>query len=248
MEARFIAAKTGRDRKVFQLFHEAWKASVREVNEKGSAEGPLSLQQIKVRFGEFNLPASPRPVPRHAVDQGDKFRPVDNGSHYQGLHNMAYSPREVVGLMPADYTAGVARSFFDSYTARGEPCPEIAVSRDDEPSAYRNVPTAEPEFHIAIAISPKSGQAKYFIVRGHAFGFSASVTNYSATPRKALFSRSYHPSCSPRPSPPTSTISLPRNYIPARSRVPRCRRLAPFSWLSAGCAVNRRGTFWFSIV
>ena len=89
------------------------------------------MEQIKVRFGEFNLQASPCPVPRHAVDQGDKFHPVDNGSHYQGLHNMAYSPREVVGLMPADYTAGVARSFFDSYTARGEPCPEIAVSRDD---------------------------------------------------------------------------------------------------------------------
>jgi hypothetical protein len=50
MEARFIAAKTGRDRKAFQLFHEAWKASVREVNEKGSAEGPLIVGTNKGAF------------------------------------------------------------------------------------------------------------------------------------------------------------------------------------------------------
>ena len=92
-------------------------------------------------------------MPRHAVDQGDKFRPVDNGSYPRGLHNMAYSPREVVGLMTADYTTGVARAFFDSYRARAEPRPEIAVSRDDEPNAYRNVPTAEPESHVEIDIT-----------------------------------------------------------------------------------------------
>ena len=178
MESRYAAARASGDREAVQLVHEGWKASLKEVNEKGSAEGPLSLEQIKARFGEFNIPTSPRPVPRHAVDQGDKFRPVDNGSHPRGLHNMAYSPCEVVGLMTADYTEGVARAFFDSYRARAEPCPEIGVSRDDEPNAYRNVPTAEPEFHVAIAISPKSGKPMFFVMRGHAFGFSASVTNY----------------------------------------------------------------------
>jgi len=50
MEARFIAAKAGSDRKAFQLFHEAWKASVRKVNEKGSAEGPLIVGTNKGAF------------------------------------------------------------------------------------------------------------------------------------------------------------------------------------------------------
>ena len=64
--------------------------------------------------------------------------------------------------MPADFTAGAGRTFFDFFSARGEACPELVSSGDDEPSAYRNIPAAEPEFHVAIAVSPKSGEAMFF--------------------------------------------------------------------------------------
>lgn len=181
MEERFSVAKaaaTAGDTAGLVQANAAWDASVSEVNLKKSAFGPLTLEGLKKRFGNFGSKHGPRPVPRHAVDQGGKFRPVDNGSHREGLHNAAYMCREKVWLMPADFTAGVGRAFFDIYAERGEPCPEIVCSSDDEPNAYRNVPAAEPEYHVAIVVSPKSGRAMFFAMRGHAFGFAGSVGNY----------------------------------------------------------------------
>jgi hypothetical protein len=179
MEKSYEDARSRNDRDAIGLVHAAWDASVKEVNSKKSAKGPLTRSALERMFKPFDHTKCPRPVPRRAVRQGaGKIRPVDNGSHPRGRHNSAYSSSETVWLMPADFTAGVGRTFFDLYHARGEACPELVSSGDDEPNAYRNIPAAEPEFHVAIAVSPKSGKAMFFAMRGHAFGFAASVPNY----------------------------------------------------------------------
>ena len=58
------------DTEALELERAAWDASVHEVNVKGSAHGPLSLNAMKRRFGGFDGPTPPRPIARHAVRQG----------------------------------------------------------------------------------------------------------------------------------------------------------------------------------
>lgn len=81
-------------------------------------------------------------------------------------------------MITPDFTAGVARSFYGRYQARGVPCPLVGASKDDEPDEYRNVPAAEPQYHVAAVVNPATGKASSFALRGLAFGFSGSASGY----------------------------------------------------------------------
>jgi hypothetical protein len=80
--------------------------------------------------------------------------------------------------MPSDFTAAVARRFFDLHRERHLQCSPIGASKEDEPNAYRNVPSQHPHFNVAAIVSPRSGKVFFFIIRGHAFGFAASPPNF----------------------------------------------------------------------
>jgi hypothetical protein len=131
---------------------------------------------VEKRFGRFGSATGPYPVARHAILQGDTYRPVDDGRPI----NAAYLSAEKVGMMHPTFTAGVARALFERHGV-GE-CPPIGASHDDESNAYRWVSAAEPEFQIAALVSPRSGKVHFFALRGHAFGFSGSVPNYCEKP------------------------------------------------------------------
>lgn len=176
LELRFTRAVARNDKATLESINAAWKASQDEVSLKGSADGPLTKSQVEKRFGRFGSATGPYPVARHAVLQGDKYRPVDDGRPI----NAAYRSAEKVGMMHPTFTAGVARAIFERHGV-GE-CPPIGASHDDEPNAYRWVSAAEPEFQIAALVSPRSGKVHFFALRGHAFGFGASVPNYCEKP------------------------------------------------------------------
>jgi hypothetical protein len=165
--------------KAIELANAAWDASMKEVTAKGSAAGPFSYNELRAHLTRLGVAhdIEPRPVPRHAVQQELKIRPVDNAT--RGLFNAAYQCVERVCLMPADFTAAVGRYIFDLYFARGSPCPQIGASKEDEPNAYRNVPVRELEFCIAVIVNPRTGKANFFPIRGHGFGFAAAVPNFT---------------------------------------------------------------------
>lgn len=158
------------------LVQAAWDASLLEVRQKGSAEGPFTLHQIELRFGKLGSPQGPWPVPRHAVKQGDKFRPIDDGT--RGGHNAAYRCFEKVSMVHATFPAAVGRRFFDCYEEKGEKCPRVGSSVNDTPNAFGSCPGAEREFQIAVCVNPRSGRIGYWVIHGHAFGFKASIPNW----------------------------------------------------------------------
>lgn len=64
---------------------------------------------------------------------------------------------ESVHMMPADFTAAVARRFFDAYASLGLSCPRVGASKDDKTSAYRNVPATELYYQVTAVVNPASG-------------------------------------------------------------------------------------------
>ena len=160
----------------------AWQASLDEVNLKGSAEGPFTLAAVLSHLGLEDT-ENFRPVPRHAVWQDDKYRPIDTGK--RSGHNSTYRTPEKVSVMESDFSAAVGQSFFHAYSAQQRPCPPVGASKEDEPNAYRNVPCHQRGYCVAVLVQAGrrgSGKAHFFVIHGHNFGFRAAVPNYCEKP------------------------------------------------------------------
>jgi hypothetical protein len=182
LETSYARAKISRCIEALDIADAAWEASLDEVRLKGSAAGPFTLTAV-LRHLDLAHTDVFRPVPRHAVWQDDKYRPIDNGR--RSGHNNTFRCHEKVSVMEADFSAAVGQSFRNAHLARGEPCPRLGASKEDEPNAYRNVPCRERGYCVAALVQAGrrgSGKVHFFVVRGHNFGFRASVPNYCEKP------------------------------------------------------------------
>ena len=121
-------------------------------------------------------------MPRFAVWQNGKLRPVDDGR--ASLHNAITSTRESLRCCRADFPLRVARSLALRY-GPGRRF-SMQVGTDDIASAYRLIPTAQPWYTMFAAADP-AGQVQFFCIPGHPFGLTSAVLNFNRVPRFAVF-------------------------------------------------------------
>jgi hypothetical protein len=171
-----LTAERKGDSAPMEMIKAAYKASLKEVHEKNSASGPHSKNDLRRLGFTFTGSRAMRPLPRFAVEQDDKIRPIDDGRFSKS--NLPYITPEVLWLMPPNYTGAVAHRFYEAHTRRGEVCPRIFQFKRDESNAYRNSPTLEPELNIAACLDYR-GTLVFFCLLGLAFGLAGSVTGYS---------------------------------------------------------------------
>ena len=155
----------------------AWDASMKEVQVKGTAYGPFTVDDMNRAFGWGNW----RPAERFAVWQGAKFRPCDN-MKLNGTNGSYISPQHIV-LPKPDAQAALGRGHYQRAKRDGwlDQC-DLEAASDDEPDAYRHSASASPELGVVMQVEPVSGGVRCFRPMGHNFGEEAAVQNYCSKP------------------------------------------------------------------
>ena len=178
LEMSYASAVARGDAESLRLKQAAWDASMKEVA-AGTARGPLSFDEFRSEF-PLTGPKAARPMPCFAVEQGfpvvEKIRQIVNGT--SSGTNLTFMSPEVVGMMPWNYSAAVAHLIYSCHQERGERCPQLGGFRDDEITAYKQKPCADPEVNIAFVVQPSTGLVRAFPSSGLGFGLSGSVTGY----------------------------------------------------------------------
>lgn len=167
-------AQASKDPKAMEAIQATWRASMKEVHVKKSAEGPFTMKQMEKCFGVGKF----RPIKRFSVFQGGvKFRPVDNASE-NGL-NETYITRECIQLMQGDWLAAAGKRL---HQLLGDDIKfdwaQVGATSDDEENAFRASPVSTPEDTVVFATDPESGKVMAFIIKGHNFGLAAAMVNY----------------------------------------------------------------------
>jgi hypothetical protein len=178
LEASFAKAVANGDAESLRMKTAAWDASLREV-QAGTARGPMSFDEFRAEFS-LTGPKAARPMPCFAVEQGfpvvEKIRQIVNAT--SSGSNLTFMSPEIVGMMPWNYSSAVAHLIWSHHVDRGERCPQLGGFRDDEITAYKQKPCADPEVNIAFVVQPQTGLVRAFPTPGLGFGFSGAVTGY----------------------------------------------------------------------
>lgn len=204
LEGRFATATSSGDSAYLAECTAAWDASIKEA-ESGLADFPISFSRADKIYGY----ASHRLSPRFIVHQDTKDRPCDN-CKISKVNKTYYSPERLV-MQRADFNALVGKRFYEIAEDEGWIEQLIMGSGgDDEPDAYRNVPQDDSRMTLVALVDPADGKVKVIRVRGHIFGLSAAVMNFSrkstvlsATARRflaAIIGSYLDDYCSPEPS------------------------------------------------
>ena len=153
-------------------------ATLKEVD-GGLMSPALSKEDLDNEFGVGGW----RAIGRFAVQQNGKVRPVDDGS--ASRHNEATFTSETISLPSFEFPALVSSYVIEVCDELGvDPVPFL-LALDDVDSAYRRVPTSEPQFTVCAYFSPSKKRVVFHKVYGHNFGLVSSVLNFSRVP--ALF-------------------------------------------------------------
>ena len=151
----FRTAQQGHDSAWLASFQASYEASIKEVYETGTAEGPFDKASLDAHFGKGCWRASPS----HAVWQGDpahigdldygKWRPVDDAT--RSKINASFRPIEKVLFPRPDFLATMARllhaaaerdGWVDSF--------DVRAGADDEPQVFCNSPCSQPQYTAAV--------------------------------------------------------------------------------------------------
>ena len=166
------------DTSKMEALRAAWGASVKEVDQKGTAEGPLLVSTLNERYGWGKW----RGCGRHAIWQSDKYRPVDNMR--RNKLNRVYLTREAAVMAGPDTQVSIGRLFAEEADEVGLP-PEmldLGGGADDEPDAYRHSATRTPQYTPVLLANPDTGEVRGFVPHGHNFGLAAAIVNYCSKP------------------------------------------------------------------
>ena len=183
----FRLARQDGDPARLAAYQASYEASVKEVFETATAEGPFDKAGLDARFGEGCWRASPR----QAVWQGDpahisdlaygKWRPVDDAT--RSKINASFRPIEKVSFPRPDFLATMARLLYAAAERDGwADTFDVSAGTDDEPQAFRNSPCSQPQYTVVYVINPVSGRVEACVPRGHNFGLRASPPNYCPKP------------------------------------------------------------------
>tara|TARA_B100000795_G_scaffold234968_1_gene194391 strand:- start:363 stop:2816 length:2454 start_codon:yes stop_codon:yes gene_type:complete len=161
-----------------------WDSTMNEVS-KGFCMGPFLAVDLDARFGAHGLPDpnSWRSMRRFCVEQlkadgSIKGRCCDDAS--DSLHNECTSLGETITCDSADFPARVAAMFYH-FIGRVSGW-SMAGGTDDIEMAYRRCPVRTPQFVVAALVDPSTGQTRFFVLPGMAFGQTASVNQFNRLP------------------------------------------------------------------
>ena len=120
---------------------------------------------------------------RHALWQGAKFRPIDNG-RASGTNSM-YMSKEAIVVPRADCPATIGRAFYARAVEEGwvEEC-DLGGGADDEPDAFRHSATREPGLTVSSVVDPETGEVRYFVHPAPLYEFTTSVLLFAEVVRQ----------------------------------------------------------------
>ena len=154
-----------------EQLQEVWKASLLDVS-KGFATGPwYEEDEISQALGTPHWVA----MPRFPLQQGEKVRPIDDGSHTGSHCNSFARMTEKLWVPSADYIVAVIRSL-----ASKSPH-QLGGWIVDEKSAFRQLPVLPAHRTTAVVAmcNPDTGRIGHFLMTGHPFGLTSSVFNFN---------------------------------------------------------------------
>ena len=134
----------------------------------------MSKQELDEKYGRGGW----RAMRRFGVRQNGKIRAVDDGK--SSSSNAATYMLETVVLPTFEFPAIIAQ--YIAAATSGKSIPEMEIGADDLFSAYRRVPTSQPQFTIIAIYCPVRKDTVFSEVYGHNFGLLSAVTNFSRVP------------------------------------------------------------------
>ena len=125
-----------------------WDKTLKEVA-KGSMAGPFSHSEVEAKYGRwYNV------VPSFGLEQGDKYRRIDD--HSASHNNLASERTQRIQMAMVDYLMVMVRSMYDRFKE------DLVIGTEDMAGAYRQVPL--PDHQVGIAITAvhhwESGQTR----------------------------------------------------------------------------------------
>ena len=166
-----------------ELLRRSWDLTKNEVAQ-GFASQPMTLAELKRKYSLADGNLGCRPLRRHGIVQGqkqardakglpvfepggapkmvDKIRLLDDSK--ASLHNRTLI-RCCETIAPCRFT--LADETLRQASARGVQAPELVFSLDDMKSAYRQIPTADPEMCIICIYSFDKGNMGPRFVEQH---------------------------------------------------------------------------------
>lgn len=150
----------------------------------GLIDGPYTSQHFDELYGYGRY----RCMPRFPVFSKGRVRAVDDARR-AGL-NRAFLSAERQTLPRPDFSAQVGKEFAriaveDKWAADWT----FGSANDDEPSAYKSSPAAQPQVTLVALANPWTGEVELWVPRGVNFGLKGSGTIYG---RKTSFLHAMH--------------------------------------------------------
>lgn len=144
--------------------------------DKGLVSPAMSRHQLIKRFGYGQC----RAMLRSAIFQKDKWRCIDDGR--RSLGNDATLPVETIVTTSFEFALHVARvGYSTSVLLRKQPV-YWQLGLDDLQSAFRTIPTSQPQFNVFAVWSPAERAVRYHYTYGFVFGLKSSVTQFNRYP------------------------------------------------------------------
>jgi len=152
-----------------------WDASLAEQAE-GTLSRWYSYHELNARHGKGKW----RAMVRFAVQQGQKWRCIDNGR--TGCHNDTVTCADRIHTTSVDVAMAMASYMFSQDSA--VPKRQHVRGTRDMRKAYRQIPVADSQrgFQIIAVWDPESKQYCFAHLHGLAFGLYASVAHFNRVP------------------------------------------------------------------
>lgn len=163
---------------VLMMLDEATAAEVKD----GLCGPAFGWEELRAAYRAGDAGLVSRIMARLGVPKGDGgTRPIENA--LESLTNLCVRMHETAMLIRADMAAQLAAEAWEwCREQRGRRCPELGVGFADLLSAYRLIPTSQPQNSLFAYFSPAAGRVVFHELRGHNFGLVASVTNFARVP------------------------------------------------------------------
>eukprot|EP00959_Pyramimonas_sp_CCMP1952_P458540 9476787-Pyramimonas_sp.AAC.1 len=147
----------------------------------GLADPFVTRRELDLRFG----PGGYRPLPRHAIWQGDKWRLIDDGK--RARTNALSFLSETLVTIPPELPLLIARALALQVSQDGHSLPEwfqVVASVEDWWKGYRQLfPTRRDMGVVVVALlHPTTHECLYSVLRGLPFGLGSAVNQFNRVP------------------------------------------------------------------
>jgi len=156
---------------------------VMELSTKEQEGGMLSEWYSKEQLDDMFGEGSWRALPRYAIQQGDKWRLIDNGKSAE--HNLTYGAEETIHTTCTAAGAAAAASFKKhAKNAAGRSDFKMSIATQDMWKAYRQVPchSSQSRYMVVMVWHDELGKWVFGLTAGLLFGITGAVLAFNRIP------------------------------------------------------------------